>query len=88
MVALEASVIANGSHFIGQTIVVGEKRPSLPVATQRLGWEKTRAANRRHPATGPSALSRSKTLRPILDDRQIVRRRNGIDPIIIGHLAE
>ena len=87
-VTIDAAMRANRLHANGEIVIAREKRTPVAVAPKRLGGIKTRAGNRRHSATSASVLRRAKTLRGILNHGQVVFCGNGIDGVIIRHLAE
>ena len=87
-VAIDAAMRADRLHANGEVVIIRKKCAPVAVASEGLGGIKTGAGNRRHTATSASVLRRAKTLRGILDHRQVVFCGNGIDGVIIRHLAE
>jgi hypothetical protein len=88
MVALKAAVRADGPHFFGQWLIVAEQRPALPVASQRFGRKKAGAANGGDASALAPALLGAKTLGRVFDDGQPMLRRQRVNAVVIGHLAE
>src|SRR5690349_16588286 len=88
MVARETAMRADGLHFFGESVRVGEQGATISVTAERFGWEKAGAANRGQATTAATALRRAEALGAIFNHGQAMAIGNGIDAIVIRHLAE
>src|SRR5947209_20096333 len=79
---------ADGSHLPRQSIVIGEKRTAVAIATKRLRRKKAGAAYQSRSSAPTSSLRRAKALRRVLNDGQAVSLGNGVDSRQVRHLAK
>src|SRR5438094_3290155 len=87
LVAAALSVMADFAHRLGERVIAREKRAAVAIAAKRLRWEKAAGADRREIAAAPALVQGAEALRRVLDYRQAMARRNGVDLIHVGGLA-
>src|ERR1035441_2371257 len=88
VVTLHATMGANGSHLLRQGVLAGEQGAAIAIATQWLRWEETGAPYGGYAGTSAPALGGAKALGRVLNHWQTVLRSNGVDAVVIRHLAE
>ena len=88
VVAADATVRADGFHFHGKIVVICKQRTTLAVASERLGGVEARAGDLSDIAAFHSVSRGAETLRGIFDDGEAMLRCDGIDGIVVRHLAE
>ena len=84
MMALLAPMGADRLHRSGQGVVIREERPAIPVTSQRLGREKTGAADGAGGAAFPSVPGGAKALGCVLQNGNAVLGGQPVDPFDIG----
>src|SRR5437588_5012430 len=88
LVPFDATMRSDSTHSTVQCFIVGKKRTSVAVATERLGGKETSATHQRRASAATTALRGSEALRRIGDDRDTTLSRDSIDTRVIGHLAK
>src|SRR5262245_49830476 len=86
-IALRLTVHPNLAHRFSQRIAACEHCSAIAVTAERLGWEKTRAADCREVAAPATLVARSEALGGILDDRNPMLCRDRIYLVHVGWLT-
>jgi hypothetical protein len=81
-------VVAQPAQPRGERIVVGEAGPAVAVTAERLGRKEARTGESGQRTGAAPTLSRTETLRRVLDDGQPMAGGDGVDRGEIGALAE
>src|SRR5258706_15781921 len=80
-------VVANLAHRLPERIVVREERAAIAVAAERLGRKEAGGTDGRQVAALAALVGGTEALRRILDHREAVLCRDGVDLVHVGGLA-
>lgn len=88
VVPADASVVADGAHFMGEVVVRGEECSAVAVAPERLRGVEAGAGDQCGIAAFHSMAGGAETLGGVFDNREVVFRGDGIDGGVVRHLPE